>query len=90
MSYCRCGEDSDVYVLNTWNGIEVHVGHMPRPKKLGMAGDYFEYKTNGWCLRKLLKLREQGLKIPERALDRLREQISGEWYTKFNLENENE
>ena len=80
MSYCRCGKDSDVYVLNTNNGIEIWVGHMPRPQKLGMDGDYFYYKTDGWCLQRLLKLREAGLKIPERALDRLRQQISGEWY----------
>jgi len=89
MSYCRCGDDSDVYVYNTWVSddvpegdtvIMIHVCYTAKPIDIGIAGTQYTYKTDGWALNRLLKLREMGLKVPRRALKRLRQQISGEWY----------
>ena len=89
MSYCRCsGDDSNVYVLGTGGGWEIYVqaGEMIGrgdildeenwrifPHK--EAGKYYMCKTRQECLDELLRLRDDGIMVPDRALDRLRTEI---------------
>lgn len=65
MSYCRDGDDSDVYVYRSNQSADlpfvVHVNGGPGK----LTG------TRDETLHHLLKLRESGVKVPQRALDRL-------------------
>ncbi len=72
MSYCRVGDDSDVYVLCTGDGWECHL-----PQKY-----WDEYpdrslfsETRVGMLKKLLELQSKGLMVPERCINRLRNEI---------------
>lgn len=67
MSYCRYGEDSDVYLIRCSNGYECMVND-------GRIG--FLVKTPKEALRKLLALQNDGLKVPQRAIDRLEREIA--------------
>lgn len=67
MSYCRIGFDSDVYVVS-------HVGG-------GMAcycGTQETLMTKPEMVEHLLQHREEGLQVPQRALDRLYREIAAE------------
>ena len=67
MSYCRYGEDSDVYLIRCSAGYECMVSS-------GRTG--FLVRTPKAALRKLLALRSDGLKVPQRAIDRLEREIA--------------
>jgi hypothetical protein len=67
MSYCRYGEDSDVYLIQCSAGYECKVSG-------GRTG--FLVKTPKAALRKLLALRSGGLKVPQRAIDRLEHELA--------------
>ena len=93
MSYCRIGEDSNVYVFGNGETIEVYVqtnqqipGHDFDPSTLESffagyepfpherAGEYFDCKVTEECLGVLLMLKNEGLKVPVRAMRRLRKE----------------
>lgn len=65
MSYCREGDDSDVYVYRSNQSADlpfvVHVGGGPG-KLTGTREETALY---------LLQLRADGVKVPQRALDRI-------------------
>lgn len=67
MSYCREGDDSDVYVYRSNQSADmpfvVHIKGGPG-RIIG---------TRDQTLHHLLELRERGVKVPQRALDRLSE-----------------
>lgn len=67
MSYCREGDDSDVYVYRSNQRADlpfvVHVNGGPAT----VTG------TRDETLYHLLVLRESGVKVPQRALDRISE-----------------
>ncbi len=67
MSYCRYGEDSDVYLFQSSAGYECMVSG-------GQTG--FVVKTPTEALRKLLSLRNSGLKVPQGGIDRLEREIA--------------
>ena len=67
MSYCRYGEDSDIYLIRCSDGYECTVSN-------GRTG--FSVKTPEAALRKLLSLQSDGLKVPQRAIDRLEREIA--------------
>ena len=73
MSYCRFSDDSDVYVFGSGYALECYVAG-------ALVGDgdreiYMVAMTDREPERKmwnhLVELRGKGLKIPQRALDRL-------------------
>ena len=67
MSYCRVGDDSDVYVIHHVYG--------------GMAcycGEQDSLITKPEMVEHLLAHRADGLRVPQRALDRLYREIAGE------------
>ncbi len=71
MSYCRYSADSDVYVIGTKTGWAC----------LGCSGlkdSSSSCKTREEMLGHLLKHREEGHKVPDWPLDRLRKEITAE------------
>jgi hypothetical protein len=77
MAYCRCENDSDVYV---WAGryFEVHFcegvpGVTERMKGMNLHSTSFE--TAEETLDYLLKIRKLGFKVPERSTERLKYEI---------------
>lgn len=64
MSYCRWGEDSEVYVFESaYGGFSVNCG-------IGEgAGNHFD--TRKETLEHLLLLRDNGIKVPQYCLDQL-------------------
>lgn len=79
MSYCRWGTDSDVYVYGTQfydkdRGRIIDVILCCDCKLSSAADDYYE--TPGDMLAHLLEHRKLGHKVPESALERLREEES--------------
>jgi hypothetical protein len=77
MSYCRMGEDSDVYVYHSVFGgmVCVCVRNPPLMTKPQMVEHLLEHRDDGW-------------QVPQRALDRLYREIvqeeekmleDGEW-----------
>jgi len=89
MSYCRCSTPgSNVYVFGSGQGWEIHIQASERVKGGEImdlsswrafphkrAGQGFFYKTRHGCLTRLLKLREEGIRVPQCALIRLRDEI---------------
>ena len=78
MSYCRCGDDSDVYV---WAGDQYcvtlcagkeHVSDLMEQHNLEYIADY---DTAEEVVEVLLKLKSLGLEIPNRAIERLQNEI---------------
>jgi hypothetical protein len=74
MAYCRCGEDSDVYV---WCGrfYEIHFGEgipgvTEKMKQTGFHDQSFE--DGKQALEFMEKVKDAGFKIPEHALERLK------------------
>lgn len=67
MSYCRFGEDSDVYLIRSSAGYECMVSD-------GRTG--FLVKTPKAALLALHALRSDGLKVPQNAIDRLVREIA--------------
>lgn len=65
MSYCRSGDDSDVYVYLAARGWTTHVSYG--------GGTYLDF-TAGACANRLERLRAEGLRVPQRAIDRLRKE----------------
>jgi hypothetical protein len=94
MSYCRTSSpDSNVYVFGNGRTIEIWVQEseqidspsgdllneanwQPFPHK--RRGQHFDCETAQQCLDTLLMLRSEGIKVPERALKRLRSEITGD------------
>ena len=68
MSYCRCGKDSDVYCYGTGHGWEVIVANSVA---IDESKRYTSHDTRTSVAKWLLDLRDMGLKVPQRALDRL-------------------
>lgn len=65
MSYCREGADSDVYVYRSNQSADMpFVVH-------ASGGRAVRTGTRDETLLYLLELRDRGLKVPQRALDRL-------------------
>lgn len=78
MSYARCGEDSDVYVLLMVGGYTIWpcMGKEQVIKIFpGKQFVEFIYNTPEECLNKLLELKVMGLLIPDYALERLKDEI---------------
>jgi hypothetical protein len=69
MSYCRVGPDSDVYVYPNVYGIVIIVCY---------GGESYQEKTPHDALVRLKTLSDNGLKVPKRALERLRKEIKEE------------
>lgn len=67
MSYCRFGEDSDVYLIRSSAGYECMLSD-------GRTG--FLVETQKAALAALLGLRSDGLKVPQSAIDRLKREIA--------------
>ena len=67
MSYCRTGEDSDIYV------------YRKRPNLLVCHSETgsFEASTEQEMIEHLLLHRRRGQRVPERALDRLKAERDG-------------
>ncbi len=69
MSYCRFARDSDVYVFESELGIECC-----RCRLLG--GRWFRVQGPAEIIAHLLEHRAAGHKVPESALDELREEVA--------------
>jgi hypothetical protein len=65
MSYCRMAEDSDVYCYSDMSG--GYTTHAPNGS--------FNDKTLEGFKGRLLALREQGFKVPNRALERVEREL---------------
>lgn len=64
MSYCRWGEESDVYAYRSGAGYETHVGP-----------DTYVDQTPQEFLTRLLTFREHGQKVPQFAINRVKYEI---------------
>jgi len=74
MSYCRWSDDSDVYVYsNIMGGYNIHIRLNHNLIYNGPVDIQLTTKTE--TLDKLLKLKSQGLAIPQTAIDRLNREI---------------
>lgn len=62
MSYCRLGKDSDVYLIQSIGGYEFVFAY-PRPSVF--------LPTIKKALQQCYSLRNEGLKVPDFAIDRL-------------------
>ena len=82
MSYCRKnGVDSDVYVIGTKLGWECLAYPNPEngPSVIGVPMRVCGFSlTREGMLKHLLNHRAEGDKVPQSALDRLREEIAAE------------
>lgn len=65
MSYCRFGDDSDVYVYATFDG--KWIIHSPIPSTSS--------ESRQECLQRMLDLSKAGHKVPQYAINRLQEEI---------------
>lgn len=70
MSYCRPGEDSDVYVIRHVNGCLVCYSHEPA----------FETTATQVMIYHLWSHQQRGHKVPERAFERLEAERDGRPY----------
>lgn len=80
MSYCRCGNDSDVYLYASGDGSGgyiycFHIGFNAPEKHKGAN---FYVKTAEEALKKLIDLKADGLKVPKSAITRLKNEMSNE------------
>ena len=73
MSYCRMSGDSDVYVIASTRAPEM-AGHY-RPVWICYCGNGYEADTRKQMIEHLLKHRAEGDRVPQRAFDRLQEEI---------------
>lgn len=90
MSYCRCnGDDSNVYVFGNGTTWEIYVQSNEkfkegdplddecwRPFPHARAGQHFDCADRQECLDKLQMLRDEGLKVPFRAIKRLQAEMA--------------
>lgn len=67
MSYCRVGEDSDVYVIRHVNGFLICYQHEPA----------YECRSEQSMICHLTIHRNAGDRVPQRALDRLEAERDG-------------
>lgn len=79
MSYCRCGDDSDVYVYFGYS-FEVYLAQgnpscFELMQKHNINNHYF-FETEQETLDFLLKIKGFGFLIPDRAIERLQREIS--------------
>ena len=74
MSYCRMGDDSNVYVIRNMLGtLECLACRISgEPKEDGLRYGYFAVDLEDEMIEHLLEHRRQGWKVPERAIERLR------------------
>lgn len=73
MAYCRFGEDSDVYMYSSIiGGFQFHITDR---NSLGKTGIDFHVPTIEDALHRMTRLKTQGFKVPEYALDRLRSEL---------------
>ncbi len=70
MSYCRVGEDSDVYALCIGNGYEITVCRTD-----GKAPDHYFDETLDRFHARLMNLKSNGWKVPQRVFDRINTEI---------------
>lgn len=70
MSYCRFGDDSDVYLF-CGSKYEMHVS-----RTSNSAPESYIFDTPDEVLNKLLDLRDEGVKIPDYALKRLQYEVN--------------
>jgi hypothetical protein len=78
MSYCRCGEDSDVYVYGSvLGGWTIHIAAdiSIESSSIPLGTRQLNPQTRGEAIDLLLELRKLGLKVPERAIARFRREI---------------
>jgi hypothetical protein len=69
VSYCRFGDDSDVYVYRAALGWTTHVSFVDGGTLDATATD---------CANRLEQLRQEGRQVPQRAIDRLRREAVAE------------
>ena len=71
MSYCRIGQDSDVYLYASGVGFSFHFG-------LPDAGGNFHFHTDNAAdaLGKLYEVRNSGMSVPQYAIDRLKAEVT--------------
>lgn len=67
MSYCRADKDSDVYSYHS-----IVTGHFVTHAN----GESYSDETPQSFLDRLLKLRAEGLKVPQNAIDRIADEIA--------------
>jgi hypothetical protein len=75
VSYCKCGKESDIYLISTLDGYQC------------MKCDgtpIWHVKSRKQALDKLFMMRKEGLKIPQHAIDRLTQEIKEEKWTPSN------
>jgi hypothetical protein len=82
MSYCRCGDDSDIYMYCDGRGMAIHlaVGDdrvAELMEKHGLAENYF-FKTKHFTLLFIGAMSLCGFVIPQGAMDRLKQEIDAE------------
>jgi uncharacterized protein YxeA len=79
MSYCRCGDDSDVYVY-CGRMFNIHLAQGDEKcyelmKQNNVRPEYY-FETEKETLSYLLNLKQLGFRIPDRAIERLQREIS--------------
>jgi len=71
MSYCRFGADSDVYLFASGDGFHFYIANDTK----NHAGEHYFADTAQDALDRIKELRISGLKIPERAVKRLKDEM---------------
>lgn len=71
MSYCRAGDDSDVYVYNNSSSLKYECCGCEMIKD-------FDCDTPEEMLKHLTEHKKQGDKVPRYAIKRLKKEIKGE------------
>lgn len=70
MSYCRLGEESDIYLYGTGKELILHYNNSAEVFPANQKG-----REN--CLAFLLNLQEEGYRVLPRAIERLEAEING-------------
>jgi len=75
MSYCRFGEDSDLYIYKSIQSgdIVVHVGYRETGEHHPLQGEVYQFSGRGDALDFVNTLKNDGYKVPDRAIERLKD-----------------
>jgi hypothetical protein len=74
MAYCRHGDDSDLYMFKTFT--DSYHFSISRKNSLGKEALDFSVLTSNQALRRMKRMKTQGFKVPQYAIDRLSEEIN--------------
>ena len=73
MAYCRFGDDSDLYMYSSITG--GYQFHLANDTALGERDVDFAVRTAEEALHRLKRMKTQGYKIPDYAIERLAKEI---------------